>query len=186
MTDTVGKLPPLTLVLGGMRSGKSRHAESLISAASDLALYIATAEARDPEMAERIRHHQGRRDPAWTTVEAPLDLAGTLRRQGTTGHPILVDCLTLWLSNLMEAGRDLDVETGTLLAALREISAPVVMVSNEVGLGIVPVGELTRRFADAAGRLNQAVAARADRVIFVAAGLPLVIKDTSKKRTLPA
>ena len=180
MTARSGKLPPLTLVLGGMRSGKSRHAESLVAAAGDLALYIATAEARDAEMADRIRHHQGRRGPAWTTVEAPLDLAGTLRRQGATGHPILVACLTLWLSNLMEAGRDPEVETGTLLAALREVTAPVVMVSNEVGLGIVPVGELARRFADAAGRLNQAVAARADRVIFVAAGLPLTLKDVAK------
>ena len=180
MTVTPGTLPPLTLVLGGMRSGKSRHAESLIAAASNLALYIATAEARDAEMAERIRSHQDRRGPAWTTVEAPLDLAGTLRRQGATSHPILVDCLTLWLSNSLEAGRDLDVETDLLLAALREITAPVVMVSNEVGLGIVPMGALTRRFADAAGRLNQAIAARADRVVLVAAGLPLVLKEVAR------
>ncbi len=180
MTVTPGTLPPLTLVLGGMRSGKSRHAESLIAAASNLALYIATAEARDAEMAERIRYHQDRRGPAWTTVEAPLDLAGTLRRQGATSHPILVDCLTLWLSNSLEAGRDLDVETDLLLAALREITAPVVMVSNEVGLGIVPMGALTRRFADAAGRLNQAIAARADRVVLVAAGLPLVLKEVAR------
>ena len=184
MTQAAGDLPPLTLVLGGMRSGKSRYAESLVAAAGELTLYIATAEARDAEMAERIRHHQGRRGPAWTTVEAPLDLAGSLRRQGTTGNPILVDCLTLWLSNLMEAGRDPDIETGTLLAALRDVTAPVVMVSNEVGLGIVPIGELTRRFADAAGRLNQAVAARADRVVLVVAGLPLVIKDVPPQRTL--
>lgn len=180
MTDPSGKLPPLTLVLGGMRSGKSRYAESLVAADGELALYIATAEARDPEMAARIRHHQGRRDPAWTTVEAPLDLAGALRRQGPGGYPILVDCLTLWLSNLLEAGRDPEVETGTLLAALREVAAPVVMVSNEVGMGIVPVGELTRRFADAAGRLNQAIAARADRVVLVAAGLPLVLKGAAR------
>ena len=133
-----------------------------------------------PLKAERIRYHQDRRGPAWTTVEAPLDLAGTLRRQGATSHPILVDCLTLWLSNSLEAGRDLDVETDLLLAALREITAPVVMVSNEVGLGIVPMGALTRRFADAAGRLNQAIAARADRVVLVAAGLPLVLKEVAR------
>jgi adenosylcobinamide kinase/adenosylcobinamide-phosphate guanylyltransferase len=169
-------LPPLTLVLGGARSGKSRHAEALIAARGP-GLYLATAEAGDAEMTERIAEHRARRGAGWTTVEEPLELAATLARHAAADRPILVDCLTLWLSNVMLAGRDLDAATGGLIAALPALAGPVVFVSNEVGLGIVPENALARRFRDAAGRLNQAVGAACQQVMLVAAGLPLVLKQ---------
>jgi adenosylcobinamide kinase / adenosylcobinamide-phosphate guanylyltransferase len=170
-------LPAATLVLGGARSGKSRFAEHLIAAAPGPWVYLATAEARDAEMAERIRRHRGRRGEGWRTVEEPLDLAAGLHCAAREGRAILVDCLTLWVSNLMAAGRDVAEETGRLVAALPQLSAPIVFVSNEVGLGIVPDNSLARAFRDEAGRVNQAVAAAADRVYFIAAGLPLLMKD---------
>jgi adenosylcobinamide kinase / adenosylcobinamide-phosphate guanylyltransferase len=170
------RLPRVTLVLGGARSGKSRHAETLIERASDSALYIATAEARDDEMAERIRLHRARRGARWTTIEEPLEIRARLDRDASLDRPVLVDCLTLWLANLLEAGRDPARESEALVAALPALNGPVVFVANEVGLGIVPENALARAFRDHAGRLNQAVAARADRVIFLAAGLPLVLK----------
>ena len=169
-------LPRVTLVLGGARSGKSRYAEALIAKASSCALYLATAEPRDAEMAERIRHHQARRGGCWTTVEEPLALVAELDSGARPDRPILVDCLTLWLSNLLEAGRDVGRETDALVAALPRLDGPIVFVANEVGLGIVPNNALARAFRDHAGRLNQAIATRADRVVFVAAGLPLVLK----------
>lgn len=166
-------LPALTLVLGGARSGKSAYAEALIG--DRPAVYLATGGAGDAEMAARIRAHRARRGPQWRTVEEPLELAAALRK---LGHgPILVDCLTLWLSNLMLADRDIDAETAGLEAALDGLTGPVVMVANEVGLGIVPDNALARAFRDHAGRLNQTIAARARRVVFVAAGLPLMLKD---------
>ena len=168
-------LPRVTLVLGGARSGKSRYAESLIGGRP--ACYIATAEIRDAEMDERIRHHRERRGANWTTQEAPLDLAAALR---ASAQPALVDCLTLWLSNLMLAGRDVATEQAGLLGCLTELTSPVVLVANEVGLGIVPDNALARAFRDHAGRLNQEIAAVADRVVFVAAGLPLILKDQSR------
>ena len=164
----------VTLVLGGARSGKSAYAERLIG---ERGLYLATAEAGDEEMAERIRAHRERRGAGWETIEAPLDLAGALERHASADRPVLVDCLTLWLSNLMAAGRDIEAETGTLIERLGALPCPVVLVSNEVGLGLVPTTALGRAFRDHAGRLNQRVAAAADRVIFVAAGLPLTLKD---------
>ncbi len=138
------------------------------------AVYVATAEAYDVEMEARIAAHRDRRGEAWTTVEAPLDLAQAVL--SSAGKPILVDCLTLWLSNLIDADRDIAVETDRLIAALRDAAAPVVLVSNEVGLGIVPENGLARTFRDLQGELNQAVAAAANRVVFVAAGLPFVLK----------
>ena len=173
---TQSPLPRVTLVLGGARSGKSRYAEGLIEPAG-AGLYLATAEAGDDEMAARIRHHRARRGPAWTTVEEPLDLLPTLLRHAAADRPILVDCLTLWLANLLGAARDADVETRALVDGLPRLAGPVVFVANEVGLGIVPATPLGRAFRDAAGRLNQAVAAAADRVVFVAAGLPLALKE---------
>ena len=169
-----GPLPPTTLVLGGTRAGKSQFAESLIERHGQ-GLYVATAEAGDAEMAARIARHKARRGGTWTTLEEPLDLAATLASRADPERPILVDCLTLWLSNLMHAGRDVAAETLRLVKAL-PCSGPVVLVSNEVGLGIVPDNELARKFRDHAGRLHQAIAARADLVIFVAAGIPLVLK----------
>jgi adenosylcobinamide kinase/adenosylcobinamide-phosphate guanylyltransferase len=172
-------LPRLTLVLGGARSGKSRYAEALIEAAAPTSLYVATAQAGDDEMAERIRHHRARRGTRWTTVEEPLDLAPRLVAAARVQQPILVECLTLWLANLLHAARDVDAEIARLLDALPRLAAPVVLVANEVGLGIVPENALARAFRDHAGRLNQGVAARAERVVFIAAGLPLFLKDST-------
>lgn len=175
-------LPPVTLVLGGARSGKSTHAEKLVTgtlfgAAPRPAVYIATAEGGDVEMATRIMAHRARRGVGWTTIEEPLKLADALDGAAARGQPVMVDCLTLWLSNLMQAGADLDQATDEVLQALDGYDPPVVFVSNEVGLGVVPETPLGRSFRDAQGRLNMRVAAHADRVILMAAGLPLTMKD---------
>ena len=163
---------PLILVLGGARSGKSRFAEGLIADWPPPWLYIATAQAFDAEMAERIAVHQARRDARWTTLECPHDLAPGLAREG----PLLLDCLTLWLSNRLLAGSDLASDCAALVDMLRARRSPTLVVSNEVGLGLVPETPLGRAFRDAAGRLNQQVAAAADHVHFIAAGLPLRLK----------
>jgi adenosylcobinamide kinase/adenosylcobinamide-phosphate guanylyltransferase len=164
------------LVLGGARSGKSRYAEALLAAHDGARTYIATAEARDGEMAKRIAAHRARRGPGWRTVEEPLDLVAALEAHCRPTGAVLVDCLTLWLSNLMAASRDIAAETAGLAAALGKLPGQVVLVSNEVGLGIVPDNELARDFRDQAGRLNQAVAEAVDEAVFVAAGLPLRLK----------
>ncbi|MGE3652346.1 MAG: bifunctional adenosylcobinamide kinase/adenosylcobinamide-phosphate guanylyltransferase [Reyranellaceae bacterium] len=162
----------VTLELGGARAGKSRHALALLGGG----VYVATAEAGDAEMAERIAAHRAERGASWTTIEEPLDLATVLRRHAHDSRPLLVDCLTLWLSNLMHRNRDVEAATAALLAALDERGGETVLVANEVGLGIVPGNALARRFRDAQGTLNRRIAARADRVMFMAAGLPLVLK----------
>jgi adenosylcobinamide kinase / adenosylcobinamide-phosphate guanylyltransferase len=166
----------LTLVLGGARSGKSRYAESLVMALPSPWIYVATAEARDSEMAERVAVHQGRRGPSWTTVETPRDIAGALAANANT--PALVDCLTLWLSNVLLADADVDAEIEHLDGALARAAAPIVLVANEVGSGIVPDNAFARRFRDLQGLLNQRIAARADRVFLVVAGLPLTLKGS--------
>jgi adenosylcobinamide kinase / adenosylcobinamide-phosphate guanylyltransferase len=163
----------LTLVIGGARSGKSRHAEALISALPPPWTYLATAEPGDEEMVSRIAAHRARRSACWTTIEAPRDLAAAITA-GTT--PMLIDCLTLWLSNLMLVEADVDKAMDDLEQALAAASAPIVAVTNEVGSGIVPSFRLGRRFRDMQGVLNQRIAARADRVILMVAGLPLVVK----------
>ena len=173
---TAPELPPVTLVLGGARSGKSTYAEQLAESRPGPCLYLATATAGDAEMVQRIADHQRRRGERWRTVEAPLDLAGALRAGASAEAVILVDCLTLWLSNILFADLDVENECGKLIAALPELAGPVIFVSNEVGLGIVPDNALARRFRDDAGRLNQAVAAAAQSVVFMAAGLPLQMK----------
>jgi adenosylcobinamide kinase/adenosylcobinamide-phosphate guanylyltransferase len=170
----------LTLVLGGARSGKSRYAERLITALPPPWVYVATAEAVDAEMTERIAVHRARRGGDWRTIEAPHDLAGALA--APAGAPVLVDCLTLWLSNRMLALADVDAETARLEDALGRRASPMVLVSNEVGSGIVPDNALARRFRDLQGRLNQCVAARADRVVLMVAGLPLTVKGTPEER----
>ncbi|MBO1080584.1 bifunctional adenosylcobinamide kinase/adenosylcobinamide-phosphate guanylyltransferase [Roseomonas haemaphysalidis] len=162
----------ITLVLGGARSGKSRHAEALLAPHPTPWTYIATAEAWDDEMRARIAEHQARRDARWRTVAAQLDLPAALAGAG----PALVDCLTLWLTNLMLGGHDVAAATTALESALAARLAPTVLVANEVGLGIVPDTKLGRAFRDAAGVLNQRIAARADHVHFIAAGLPLLLK----------
>ena len=169
-------LERVTLVLGGARSGKSAYAESLTDGAPGDPVYIATGAPGDAEMAVRIRQHKARRGDRWRTVEEPLDLAGALARDALPGGVALVDCLTLWLANVMAAERDPETETNRLVRALEETAGTIVLVANEVGLGIVPDNALARAFRDHAGRLNQAVAGVADRVIFVAAGLPLTLK----------
>ena len=166
---------PITLVLGGARSGKSRYAESLVTALPAPWVYVATATAGDAEMATRIAEHRARRGDNWRVMEVPRDLAGALAA-APAGSPVLIDCLTLWLSNLMLADADIPVEAGRLDRALAEAREPVVLVANEVGFGIVPDNALARRFRDAQGRLNQQVAARASRVVLMVAGLPLVVK----------
>ena len=165
--------PHLTLVLGGARSGKSRYAEGLVTRLPSPWVYVATAQAFDDEMRARIIEHRDRREAGWRTVEAPIALAEALQDAGDA--PVLVDCLTLWLTNLMLGDADLAAAHAALDAAL-DRTAPTVLVSNEVGLGIVPDNALARRFRDQAGRLHQNLAARAGRVVFMVAGLPLFVK----------
>jgi len=170
--------PEFTLVLGGARSGKSRYAESLVAATAPPWIYVATAQALDTEMAERIAHHQARRGTGWHTVEAPHRLADAI--DAAPAGALLVDCMTLWLTNRMlvraDIEPDIEAETGGVEAALARRGGLAVLVSNEVGSGIVPENALARRFADLQGRLNQRLAARADRVVLVVAGLPLIVK----------
>ena len=168
-------LPATTLVLGGARSGKSAYAEALFG--DSPALYLATGQALDGEMAERIDHHRRRRGPGWSTLEEPLELAETLDNVMRPDRPVLVDCLTMWLSNLMQANRDVERSLDRLCEVLANPAGPVVLVSNEVGMGLVPETRLGRNFRDHQGRVNQRVAAISRRVVFVAAGLPLVLKD---------
>jgi adenosylcobinamide kinase / adenosylcobinamide-phosphate guanylyltransferase len=170
------RLAGVTLVLGGARSGKSRFAETLVEASGLEPVYLATAGAGDAEMAARIARHRARRDRRWATVEEQLELAATLRREAALGRALLVDCLTLWLANLMAAGRDPSLEGSALVEALTALPGPVVLVSNEVGQGVVPVSALARAFVDHAGLLHQEIAARADRVVLVTAGLPQDLK----------
>lgn len=168
-----------SLILGGARSGKSALAERLASECGLGVTYIATAEVLDEEMAERIDRHRADRPAAWKTVEAPRALADTLAREAASDRVLIIDCLTLWLTNLMLADDTglMQRERAALLEVLPNLPGHVLLVSNEVGLGIVPDNALARRFRDEAGRLNQVVAALCDHVIFVAAGLPLTLKD---------
>ena len=168
-----------TLVLGGARSGKSAFAEALVARSGLTPVYLATSDpadaAHDPEMTERIAHHRARRGDAWETVEEPLAIASAIAAR-TADDAVLVDCLTLWLSNLMHAERDLPAETDGLVRSLDRTSATVVLVTNEVGQGIVPENALARRFRDEAGRLNQRIAEAVPNVVLVAAGLPPPLK----------
>lgn len=170
-----------TLVLGGARSGKSRFAERLACESGLARVYLATATAGDDEMRARIAHHRTQRGDGWRTVEESLALVDALSREAGEGRVVLVDCLTLWLSNLMHAGRDVEAETKALADWLRDTRHSVLLVSNEVGLGLVPETPLGREFRDAQGRLNQAIAAVAPNVAFVAAGLPLWLKRESSE-----
>ncbi|TPM96101.1 bifunctional adenosylcobinamide kinase/adenosylcobinamide-phosphate guanylyltransferase [Mesorhizobium sp. B2-1-3A] len=165
----------LTFIIGGARSGKSAHAETLVTALPSPWTYIATAQAYDDEMRERIALHRARRGAGWTTIDAPLDLAGALEALPDS-RPVLVDCLTLWLTNHMLADHDLGFECRRLADVLSRPRGPWFVVSNEVGQGIVPDNALARRFRDEAGRLNQQIAAIADTVLLMVAGLPLKVK----------
>lgn len=178
-----------TFILGGARSGKSAYAERLAMESGKEVVYIATAEAKDREMAARIDHHRGQRDRSWTTVEEPMAIGEAILQWSNPDRLLLIDCLTLWLSNLLFSESREYPEVGDIappvryqeerekfLLALERAPGSLVIVSNEVGLSVVPQGAISRWFVDEAGRLNQAVAARADRAILVAAGLPLVLK----------
>lgn len=170
-----GSLPPLTLVVGGARSGKSRFAEGLVTSSTPKRRYIATAEAWDDEMRDRIAQHQRDRAGDWLTVEAPLDLPAALAR-ATLDEAVLIDCATLWLTNHLLADHDIPAVTDSLVTALATCPAPVVIVTNETGWGIVPENALARRFRDEQGRLNQRLAQVAGLVVTVIAGLPMVLK----------
>jgi len=164
-----------TLVLGGARSGKSVYAEKLVENSGRPMVYIATGEAGDEEMSDRIAHHQQRRGDDWQTIEAPLDVCGALQ-QVAGDSIVLLDCVTLWVSNLMAAECDVEVEVQKFCAVLAELRCDVVVVSNEVGLGIVSDNALARRFRDEAGRANQMIADACDKVVFVIAGQAMVMK----------
>lgn len=169
-------LPHATLVLGGARSGKSRHGEALVASTGLRRVYLATATVTDPDMADRIERHRRRRGEGWATVEEPLDLVAALERHAAADACVLVDCLTLWLSALLWHGRDPAAEVAALVAAIPGLAGPVVLVSNEVGLGVHPETALGRAFRDHQGACNQAVAAACDRVLLMVAGLPLTLK----------
>ena len=166
----------VTLVLGGVRSGKSRYAEQCVEDMAQQKVYIATAQRNDSEMIERINKHRARRGSSWQTVEEPIDLTGVLKTHRNS--VILVDCLTLWLTNLMLAGHDIDKEISDLVLELREAKGNVFLVSNEVGLGIMPDNALARRFCDTAGQMNQEIASEAASVVLVTAGIPQIKKSS--------
>jgi adenosylcobinamide kinase / adenosylcobinamide-phosphate guanylyltransferase len=170
--------PPrgLVLLVGGARSGKSRLALERAQALPGELVYVATGEALDAEMSDRIARHRAERGPRWRTVEAPLDLSGAITRESRETNVLVVDCLTLWLSNVILGERDVEATTTSLIEALTSRRGTVLLVSNEVGMGIVPENALARRFRDEAGRLNQAVAQVADEVLLVCAGLALQMK----------
>lgn len=163
-------------VLGGARSGKSRFAEELAVKTGGRLHYLATGRAFDDEMAERILHHQARRSGEWRTYEAPVDIAAVLERLDSAENVVLIDCLTLWLTNLMMENADIEAAFARLEAAIVSVKARMIFVSNEVGLGIVPENRMAREFRDHAGRLHQRIATLAGEVYFVAAGLPLKMK----------
>ncbi|CAD5107709.1 bifunctional adenosylcobinamide kinase/adenosylcobinamide-phosphate guanylyltransferase [Zestomonas carbonaria] len=168
----------LELILGGARSGKSRLAEKLAGESGLAVTYIATSQPLDGEMGARIREHRARRPAGWGLVEEPVELARVLREQAAEGRCLLVDCLTLWLTNLLMLEDDarLAAERDALLETLGELPGRIILVSNETGLGVVPLGELTRRYVDEAGWLHQAIAERCQRVTFTVAGLPMLLK----------
>ena len=165
-----------TLILGGARSGKSRYAQQLAENARATRTFIATAEPLDDEMADRIAQHVADRGKSWTTIECPIELCRSIESACNEQDAVVVDCLTLWLSNLMHAGRDVAQETEQLVQILSAVTTPLIIISNEVGMGIVPQSPLGRRFRDEQGRLNQRIAQACARVEFVASGLPLRLK----------
>lgn len=169
--------PRVTFIFGGAASGKSDFAEGLVDKAGKSKVYLATSQVLDDEMQVKVARHAARRGPDWTTIEAPRDLGPALAEL-CTDQVCLLDCATMWLTNHLLAGSDLEAAQQALFAAIGACAADLVIVSNEVGHGIVPADALTRRFREAQGRLNIALAARADLAVLVAAGLPLVLKGT--------
>ena len=171
----------LQLILGGARSGKSRLAEKLASESGLEVIYVATSQPLDGEMSQRVALHRQRRPDSWGLVEEPLELTKVLKQSAGPGRCLLVDCLTLWLTNLLmlEDPQQLAQERDALLDCLAELPGDIIFVSNETGLGVVPLGELTRRYVDEAGWLHQALAERCQRVVFTVAGLPMTLKGSA-------
>lgn len=173
-----GKFPKVMLITGGARAGKSRYAERLMNARPARHAVVATAHAGDVEMAERIARHKAERDKTWEVIEQPISVRSAIRNATRPDRIVLVDCLTLWISNLMAEERDIQIEVQGLVGTLQIAAGPVIIVSNEVGLGIVPDNALARAFRDNLGRANQAVAAAAEVVVFMAAGIPMILKGS--------
>lgn len=178
---TVSALPRVDFVLGGARSGKTGVALARAEASGLSAVMVATAQAHDAEMEARIAAHRAERGPDWGLVEEPLALADVVTREAGEGRVLVVDCLTLWLSNVLFADRDVEAEIAGLAAALERVGGSVILVSNEVGLGIVPENALARRFRDLQGRLNRQIARVAERVTLVVAGLEMVVKQSGTR-----
>lgn len=178
MNDTAQSLPSLTLVLGGQRSGKSAYAESLLHQG---AVYLATGHATDDEMAERIASHQERRGDGWVTVEEQLDLVKALSRAKKlyADKPVLIDSLGMWVSNMLHSGQAPVIEAELVVQAMRNHPAPIIVVSEEVGLGVIPMNKVARSFVDALGLVNQITAAQSDHVVLVVAGLAQILKENS-------
>jgi adenosylcobinamide kinase/adenosylcobinamide-phosphate guanylyltransferase len=170
--------PKVMLITGGARAGKSRYAERLMKARPARHAVIATGTAGDDEMAERIARHRAERDPSWDVIEQPISIRSAIRNAARPDRIVLVDCLTLWISNLMAERREIEIEVQGLVGTLQNAAGPVIVVSNEVGLGIVPDNPLARAFRDNLGRANQVVAAAAECAVFMAAGIPIVLKGT--------
>ena len=170
------------LVFGGARSGKSTRAETLVLESGLRPIYVATAGVRDGEMADRVHHHRERRGPEWSLVEEQIDIADVILSKASQQSVVLIDCLTLWLANLTFGDHNIDVETERTCAALKVAPGPVVLVSNELGMGIVPENKLSRDFRDNQGRLNQKIAETVDAVEFVAAGQPIRLKPAATPR----
>lgn len=169
----------IQLILGGARSGKSRLAEGIAQQSNMAVTYIATAQAWDDEMAERITHHQAQRPASWQVIEEPLQLATCLQSLDQAGQVILVDCLTLWMSNLLmqdEQASYQAIECQKLLDVLPTLQSDIILVSNETGLGVVPMGQISRKFVDETGRLHQQLGQIADKVVFCVAGFPMILK----------
>ncbi|WP_376802654.1 bifunctional adenosylcobinamide kinase/adenosylcobinamide-phosphate guanylyltransferase [Candidatus Raskinella chloraquaticus] len=175
--QVAASLAPVTLLLGGARSGKTGYGLRLAEQSGFSPVYVATGWAGDDEMADRIARHRAERGGQWTTIEERLDLVAVLARQASPERVLLVDCLTLWLANLMGVNSDPDIETLRLAGALNSLTGPIILIANEVGLGLVPETPVGRRFRDMQGRLNQAMARSAQSVMFLAAGLPLILKS---------
>jgi adenosylcobinamide kinase/adenosylcobinamide-phosphate guanylyltransferase len=181
LTDDFKESTMLQLILGGARSGKSRLAEKLACDSALAVTYIATSQPLDGEMNERVAHHRARRPVEWALIEEPIELARVLRDSARVDRCLLVDCLTLWMTNLLmlEDDQRLIAERDALLDCLASLPGEIIFVSNETGMGVVPLGELTRRYVDEAGWLHQALAERCQRVVLTVAGLPLTLKGTA-------
>jgi len=173
----IHQMPQVHLILGGARSGKSGYAEQIAQSMSQAVTYVATAQALDSEMSERIAHHQTQRPNHWLTIEEPIQLAQVIKQHDDEGQVILVDCLTLWLMNIIYQEQDVQVAIDDFLAALQSVKGTVLLVSNEISMGVVPMGKASRDYVDSLGRLHQAIGRIADKVTLMVAGIPMAVKS---------